>query len=667
MSGLQITVTQAGRAALVNAANTGTLPVQITAIGVTPQAFTPAATHTALPGEIKRLPTFAGAVVADDTIHVTLRDDGPDTYTLRGFGLYLQDGTLFALYGQSGVILEKSSQAMLLLAVDVRFVEVPATSLAFGDASFINPPATTEVQGVVELATAAETVAGGDSVRAVTPFGMKAALDARLGAGAPTSFSRTLLAAGLAADHRSLLGLGSAALRHEGHGGGLDADLLDGQHGSWYRDWNNLINRPAAFPPIAHGHPWSDLSGVPATALRWPSWGEVSDKPGAFPPASHTHAAADITSGQFDPARIPQAGVTQHQGALSIGWGQLTGVPGAFPPIAHGHTIAEVSGLQGALDGKVSRAGDVVTGPLRAHGPGLAFEAGPWAQVSSGSDGRALFALNAYYDFDSNQFMYAKTHASIGACGLLMMAFGDGGPWWFDTGDNATTAGAVFSPTLRRIWHSGTFNPASKADVGHAHDAADITSGLLNPARIPQAGVTQHQGALSIGWGQLTGVPGAFPPISHGHTIAEVSGLQGALDAKAGLWTHAGFHALDIVTGDVNSPAARFYFNREVQAAGGFQVFSSRNTKRDIEALTPGLDVLRALRPVRYRYRRDICDDGRTRLGLIAEEVAPVLPGPVIQHDGQPPTLDYDQLAAPMIAWLQLLDVRLTALESVHA
>ncbi|MFN3298502.1 tail fiber domain-containing protein [Caldimonas sp.] len=662
MSGLQITVTQAGRAALVNAANTGTLPVQITAIGVTEQAFTPAATHTALPGEIKRLPTFAGAVVADDTIHVTLRDDGPDTYTLRGFSLYLQDGTLFALYGQSGVILEKSSQAMLLLAVDVRFVEVPATSIAFGDAGFINPPATTEVQGVVELATAAETVTGSDAVRAVTPAGTKAALDARLGAGAPTSFSRTLLAAGLAADHRSLLGLGSAALRDDGHGGGLDADLLDGQHGSWYRDWDNLTNRPAAFPPIAHGHPWSDLSGVPATALRWPSWGEVSDKPAAFPPASHTHAAADITSGQFDPARIPQGGVTQHQGALSIGWGQITGVPGAFPPIAHGHTIADVSGLQSALDGKLSLSGGVVTGTLFL--PGL--------MVARGDVGTQQVMISFAFE-DGMPRMYHVMEGT-GAYSLYLLAPG-GLP-----APNAyaklvvnydARAFVVASDNLyfdgAQVWDARTFNPTSKADVGHAHDAADITSGLLNPARIPQGGVTQHQGALSIGWGQITGVPGAFPPIAHGHTIAEVSGLQGLLDAKAGLWTHAGFHAIDIVTGDFNSPAARFYFNREVQAAGGFQVFSSRRTKCDIEALAPGLEVLRALRPVRYRYRSDICDDGRTRLGLIAEDVAPVLPEPVIQHDGQPPTLDYDQLVAPMIAWLQLLDARLATLESVHA
>jgi hypothetical protein len=35
----------------------------------------------------------------------------------------------------------------------------------------------------------------------------------------------------------------------DGPGSGLDADLLDGQDGAWYRDWANLTGKPATFPP----------------------------------------------------------------------------------------------------------------------------------------------------------------------------------------------------------------------------------------------------------------------------------------------------------------------------------------------------------------------------------------------------------------------------------
>ena len=44
-----------------------------------------------------------------------------------------------------------------------------------------------------------------------------------------------------------------------------------------------------------HTHSWSQISGAPATATRWPSWGEVTGKPGSFTPSSHTHDWSQIT------------------------------------------------------------------------------------------------------------------------------------------------------------------------------------------------------------------------------------------------------------------------------------------------------------------------------------------------------------------------------------
>ncbi|WP_449471995.1 gp53-like domain-containing protein [Sphingobium chungangianum] len=196
-------VTNAGRAALVNAANTGTAPVTIAQVGLTATAVVPGVGITALPGEYKRVATISGDVVADDTIHLIVRDESADVFTVRSFALYLADGTLLAIYGQAGVILEKSAQAMMLLAIDVQFADVAAAMLTFGDANFLNPPATTEMQGVVELATVGEAQTGIDALRALTPAAAKAAILGWL-------------------------------LAQDGSGSGLDADLLDGQDGSYY-------------------------------------------------------------------------------------------------------------------------------------------------------------------------------------------------------------------------------------------------------------------------------------------------------------------------------------------------------------------------------------------------------------------------------------------------
>ncbi|KVD58849.1 phage tail protein [Burkholderia ubonensis] len=165
----QILITDAGRAALVAPGNGGTSAHQVVEIGLANAPFVADKGLTKLPNELKRITTFGGANIAPDTIHATLKDDTADQYSLYGFGLYLENGVLLAAYGQATPIMEKSPAALLLLSTDLQFATIDATQLVFGDASFLNPPATTERQGVVELATQAEVNAGADDTRALTP------------------------------------------------------------------------------------------------------------------------------------------------------------------------------------------------------------------------------------------------------------------------------------------------------------------------------------------------------------------------------------------------------------------------------------------------------------------------------------------------------------------
>ncbi|OJA78612.1 phage tail protein [Burkholderia ubonensis] len=175
----QILITDAGRAALVAQGNGGTSAHQVVEIGLANAPFVADKGLTKLPNELKRITTFGGANIAPDTIHATLKDDTADQYSLYGFGLYLENGVLLAAYGQATPIMEKSPAALLLLSTDMQFATIDATQLVFGDASFLNPPATTERQGVVELATQAEVDAGKDAARVITPATLKPRLDAK--------------------------------------------------------------------------------------------------------------------------------------------------------------------------------------------------------------------------------------------------------------------------------------------------------------------------------------------------------------------------------------------------------------------------------------------------------------------------------------------------------
>lgn len=252
---MRMKITNAGRAKLVNGTNTGTNTVLISQIGLTSTGFTPTAALTQLPGEFKRMTSFGGESVAADTIHVTLQDSGTDKYPLRGFGLYLADGTLFAVYGQAEAIMEKASISTLLLSADVVFADIDTAQIKFGSTQFLNPPATETVAGVVELADSPETILGTDAVRAVTARGLKATLDSRFGANAPTPFVKTVLALATAAAIRTSLELKGAALKDMGHGKGLDADTLDGMHA-------------ADFPQIGKVQPIDAIPGN-SNQVRW--------------------------------------------------------------------------------------------------------------------------------------------------------------------------------------------------------------------------------------------------------------------------------------------------------------------------------------------------------------------------------------------------------------
>ena len=54
---------------------------------------------------------------------------------------------------------------------------------------------------------------------------------------------------------------------------------------AWLSDltWGNISGKPSSFTPSSHTHPWSQISGAPTTATRWPSWSEVTGKPSSFP------------------------------------------------------------------------------------------------------------------------------------------------------------------------------------------------------------------------------------------------------------------------------------------------------------------------------------------------------------------------------------------------
>lgn len=166
---MQVVITNAGLEAIVNAQATGTNAVTISKIGVGSGKYTPLATASALVDETKRLDVIEGGTPGDNAIHVACRDDSADSYPVYEFGLFLEDGTLFAIYSQQDPIIQKTSTSQMMLSVDVKLEGVEASSISFGAVSYVFAAATSENAGIVELATEDEVLQGEDTQRAVTP------------------------------------------------------------------------------------------------------------------------------------------------------------------------------------------------------------------------------------------------------------------------------------------------------------------------------------------------------------------------------------------------------------------------------------------------------------------------------------------------------------------
>lgn len=170
MPTLPLIITDAGRQTIVDATNTGTLPVVLSQVALGTGTWSPDATATALQTELKRIDTVGGLAVADDTLHITITDDSADTYDLGEFGLYTNSGVLFAIYSTTTPITAKAADALLLLAADIILTSVPPGSVTVNGIGFSNPAATDTLAGIAEIATQAEVDTGTDDARFVTPL-----------------------------------------------------------------------------------------------------------------------------------------------------------------------------------------------------------------------------------------------------------------------------------------------------------------------------------------------------------------------------------------------------------------------------------------------------------------------------------------------------------------
>ena len=111
-----------------------------------------------------------------------------------------------------------------------------------------------------------------------------------------------------------------------------------------------------------------------------------------------------------------------------------------------------------------------------------------------------------------------------------------------------------------------------------------------------------------------------------------------------------------------DSPQHSLHVNGSAAGTQGFQTLSDRRCKTDVETLEGALDAVQALRGVRFRWQEDACAgldvaDG-PQVGLVAQEVAEVVPEAVRQGEDGRYTLDASVLVPVLIEAVKALAAR---------
>ena len=350
---------------------------------------------------------------------------------------------------------------------------------------------------------------------------------------------------------------------NDGAASGLDADLLDGQHGSHYLDFDNFTNLPD--PAITLG---GDATG--SITLTNLVGGTLTV---TIVDDSHNHVIGNVDGLQTaldDKADLASPALTGNPTATT----QTTGNDST--------RIATTAFVQQELDAQVHDAADITTGTLSADRiPSLAaskITSGTFAvaripslstsKITTGTFANARIAesnvtqhqaalsitesqisdLADYGVITSGTSAPSSTPGAVGdvfvdtAGDVVYVASGNASSAdWIqvsgsggvgDLGDTTISGGLTAGDFLRYDGGAWVDTHLIASDIPSLA-ASKITSGTLADARISESSVTQHEAALSIAPSQLSGNI-ALGTGTSGNYVATVSGTTNEIEVTGG-------------------------------------------------------------------------------------------------------------------------------------
>lgn len=222
---------------------------------------------------------------------------------------------------------------------------------------------------------------------------------------------------------------------------------------------------------------------------------------------------------------VPAASQDAAAGTDLVRKSQLDTLLGGKAATSHNHAISNVTGLQTALDGKAAASHDHTAADISDStlaGRALLKAADVAAQ-------RTALGLGTAALLSSTAFAAAAHGHSISDVSGLQTALNAKAPL-----TSPSFSGAPSAPTP-----AGGTNTTQLATTAFVqNEIASFGAGDMLKADYDSdddGKVDAAEVADAVAWSGVTGKPSTFTPSAHGHSISDVTGLQGALDGKAPL------------------------------------------------------------------------------------------------------------------------------------
>jgi hypothetical protein len=228
-------------------------------------------------------------------------------------------------------------------------------------------------------------------------------------------------------------------------------------------------------------------------------------------------------------------------------------------------------------------------------------------------------------------------NTAVGANAL----FHNTGTGTFNTENTATGANALFSNTI------GVGNTATGAFALYRNASGNSNTAVGDAALFNN---TTQSSNTAVGYGALDNSTG------DGNTALGYNAGMNATTGDGNVYIGVGMQG---VAGESNACYIKSIFGQT--SANGGQVFvnsnnklgtltSSKRFKEDIKPMEKASEVVFALKPVAFRYKREIDPTGTSQFGLVAEDVEKVNPNLVVRDkEGKPYNVRYDQVNAMLL------------------